>query len=427
MIDDIAGSRFWEWHNKHHPFAFDESLRQEALDVLIASVNAGEITSLDGIDSPMSRRIKAFHGCDEIDMNSNWICSSQAWTCPCCGRDKFQISRIGSQRQIVAKLVVHHDHMGDALQTAFYSEFEAAGTNTAQVEGRRLVERMGVAFAAYEEVLVCEDCNNADTKALKLVGKPIFFSFSPGQIRQFIHSRSHSSHEIDVDAAVRLWQAAKPAYELRMKLIHEVAHAAATDSHWYEPYAYTMKPIPILSNRPGDGTILEWVSLTSLCDALGPKPTMKARNLSRWRTVASKPGRDLPKNFLAILLSNDVRAPIWKSMADSWCCPICRRSKRETVYMKDGKIIFNPNPRPARSWPAAPMICGHCTAVLMSLKSEVSEAIGSTPQDSYSIATPEELAKIIVARPHSPHSIRSAEAAALVAAVTRRLLQHQPI
>lgn len=331
MNDDIFSSRFWRWHSEHHPFTFDESLRQEALEILTASISAGEVSSLDGIDSPMSRRIKVRHGRDEFEMNSNWICSSQAWRCPCCGRDKYQVSRIGTQGQILAKLVVHHDHMGEALKAAFHSEFEAAGTNTAQVDGRRLVERIGAAFAAYEEVLVCEDCNNADTRAIKLAGKPAFFSFSPGQIRQFIRSRNHSPHEVDVNAAIQLWHAAKPAYELRMRLIHEVAHAAATDSHWYEPYAYTMKPIPVLGNRPGDDAILKWASITSVCDALGPKPKAKARNLSRWRTIAPKPGRDLPKNFLAMLLSDDVRAHIWESVADGWHCPICRRSKRETV------------------------------------------------------------------------------------------------
>lgn len=426
MNDDLLLSQFWRWYRQHRPFGLDEreSLRQEALAILIASVNAGEFTGLDGVNSPLSKQIKAHHQCDDFEMNSNWICSSQSWICPCCNRSKFETSRIGKQGQILAKLVVHHDHMSEALKAAFHAEFEAAGTDTAQIDGRLLVERIGVAFAAYQEVLVCEDCNNADTEAKKLASTPAFFSFSIGQIRQFIHSGEHLPHTVDASMAREIWLDAKPAYDLRMKLIRAVARAATTDSHWYEPYAHTMKPIPILGERPWDDAILEWVSTDALCKALGPEPKAKARNLSRWRTVAQKPGRPLPKNFLAMLRSGGPRALIWDSLADTWHCPICHRSKQETVYVKEGKVVFHPNSNSSRSWPAAPTICGHCTSVLMSLKLEICAAIGTTLRDSYGIVTPQELAAIIVARPHSPHLIRYAEAANLVDALTQSLTEN---
>lgn len=421
MADELLESRFWRWYRTHHSFDQRDAWRQEALEIVTTSVNAGEMIDLDGVDSPLSKRIKAHHRRDEFEMNSNWICSSQAWNCPCCGRSKFQVSRLGRQSQILAKLVVHHDHMGEVLKAAFHAAFEAAGTDTAQIDGRLLVERIGVAFAAYEEVLVCEDCNNADTEAKKLAATPDFFSFSIGQIRRFIRSRDHAPHEIEANTARQIWNAAKPAYELRMKLIRTVAHAAATDSHWYEPYAHTMRPIPIFGARPGDGIIRDWVSTEELCKALGPKPKAKTRNLSRWRTVPRKCGRPLPNNFLAMLRSDESRARSWDSVSDDWHCPICRRSKQETVYVKDGSVIFSPNSNPSRYWATAPTICGHCTSTLMSLKLEISDAIGHTPNNSYSIVTPEELASIVVARPHSSHSIRSATAATLVATVIHRL------
>ena len=122
-----------------------------------------------------------------------------------------------------------------------------------------------------------------------------------------------------------------------------------------------------------------------------------------------------------MLNSDESRAHLWQSIADNWHCPICCRSKRETVYVKDSKIVFRSNSNPARYWKNAPTICGDCTSVLISLKWEAVDAAGIDPMDSYHIITPEELSSIIVARPHSSHSIRTAEAAALVATAIRRL------
>jgi len=78
---DFMESRFWQWCVSHRPLSLEEeqALGQKALKVLIASVKAGEIVSLDGIETPLSKRIAAQHGVDDFEMNSNWICSAQNW------------------------------------------------------------------------------------------------------------------------------------------------------------------------------------------------------------------------------------------------------------------------------------------------------------------------------------------------------------
>lgn len=429
MSEDFLffSSRFAYWCAGHEPVNHEQSeaLREEALGVLIESVNAGEISSLDGTETAMSIKIKDHHGLSNFEMNSHWIGSAQDWACPCCARSKFQIARVGKKNQILAKLVIHHDHMGEALKAAFHTAFEKAGTDVEQIDGQRLVERMGGAFAAYEEVLVCEDCNNADTEAKKQVVAPPFFSFSIGQIRALIRSGNHQPHQVDGSAANHIWQEAKPAYELRMTLIQAVAHAAATDSHWYEPYARDMKPIPVLGygNRFGDHVIQKWVSTQALYKALGQKTKQSTRNLSRWRTTSTKPGRSLPTNFLAMLCSEETSSNSWNAVPEEWSCPICKRSKQQIVYVADkGKVSFYLRSNLGRgSWAAAARICNQCTSTLMSLKLEISDLIGSTPRDSYGFISPDELANIIIPRPHSPHSIRAAEAAALVTVVVQRL------
>lgn len=426
--DTFLQSRFWHWHSGHasHDYEAERALRREALALIVEAVNAGEIVTLDGADSPLSRQIKAHHGRTAFEMNSHWISTSQNWSCPCCGRSKLQVSRVGRKGQILAKLVIHHDHMGEALEAAWNSSFAQAGTQVAQSEGRRLVERIGAAFAAYEEVLICEDCNNADTEAKKIVSSPKFFSFSIGQIQRFILSRSNQPHTVDATSAHAVWQEAEAAYQLRMKLIWAVARAAATDSHWYEPYQRGVDAIPTLGTRrgcAGDTAILEWASSDELCNALGRTQGTGKRNLSRWRTSRPARGAAPPSNFAAILQSSTGSAASWESVDEDWRCPICARPKVETVYVhKNHSINFCVHRNPGRgSWTKAAVICNHCQSTLMSLKLELSELIGFTPRDSFAFVTPKELASIIVARPNSAHEVRQESAAALVKKLAERL------
>lgn len=406
----------------------EQMLRDQALAHLLDGVRQGDIVILDGVDSPLSVRIKAHHKCDVMEMNSNWIGSTQDWKCPCCARSKFAISRLGKQGQILAKLVIHHDHMGDVLEAAFNAAFRAAGTSTPQTNGKRLVERIGTAFAAYEEVLVCEDCNNADSKAKKMVGTPTDFSFSPTLIRSFVRPQDHCPHEIDRAAAVDAWNAAKAAYELRMKIIGAVGRAAATDSHWYEPSA-DRHGVPVFgfgSSAPGrlhDRSIQEWISFDALQTALGPAKSAKSANLSRWRTSSEGRTGVLPSNFLAMLKSEPQTAKVWDGLDDSWRCPICRRSKTEVACPGDkGKIRFPISFNRARGkWSSANTICGHCSSTLISLKYEVVQLLRRPLADSYAFVSPAELAKVIDACPHGPNRIRSDAAAELVDLIVSRL------
>lgn len=431
--DTFLQSKFYLWYLKNQPIGYEEerALRDEALITLVESVNAGEITSLDGVGSPLSGRMKAHHRLESFEMNSNWMGSSQNWLCPCCARSKFQISRIGNKQQIVAKLVVHHDHMHDALEEEFHKAFASTGTSKEQVEGLRLVERMANAFAAYEEVLICEDCNNADARAKKGVSAPRHFSFSPGQIRQFIRSADHRAHEVDMSMAQVAWDEAKPAYDLRMEIIRSVAHAAATSRHWYEPYSRQSCAVPVFgygapsSKRFGDHMIQKWVIGEALFKALGPQTPVAKRDLSQWRTANAnrRAGKPPPPNFLAMLRSERTRAERWDSIVEDWHCPICRRSKHEATYVGDkGKIGFYLHTHPGRGqWKDIAAICNHCFSTLTSLKWEVEEKTGQTLPDSYTFVRPDELSEIIAARPHSVHCIRKLEAAQLVSRLVAKL------
>jgi rubredoxin len=404
-----------------------QELRKSALEQLLVSFRQGEITSLDGVESATAKAIYEIHGQRPFEMNSHWILSAQDWICPCCGRNKVAISRLGSKGQILGKLTIHHDHMGEAIEEEFCRAFVANGTENPQVEGKRLVGRIGQAFAAHEEVLICEDCNNADTTASRELGLPKHFSFPLGKIRRFILPVPHAPHRIDLDAAQRVWEEARPAYELRMRLISEVAVAAATNTHWYEPHERQAIPIPVYgyaNARLGFANITDWLNLEDLEKALGPKEKIHQPNRSRWRTEFAKPGRPLPSHYLAMLRSAHHMAESWDALSEDWRCPGCDRSKYEQVYLgAKGEIQFRaPGTSNAPRW-RRQRICNHCHSVVMSMKEEITQRTGTRPGDSFGYFSPGELKGIIRARPHSSHLIKPKEAAALVELAVERLAE----
>lgn len=159
--------------------------RDAAEELLIAAVADGTYTEIDGAQSPTTTKIRELLGLDrQLEMNSNWALTSQQWRCPCCNRDKSDISRVARTGRIVCKLVVHHDHMKEALKQSFQEEFIRANGHEPSQDGYDLVTRMGGAWAAHADVLVCEDCNNADAKGKRLVNAPRYFSFAPNLIRR---------------------------------------------------------------------------------------------------------------------------------------------------------------------------------------------------------------------------------------------------
>lgn len=428
-MTDILDSNYWKWYCEHRVRDYEEisKLRAEALSLLEASVKDGDITSLDGVESPLSRSIEAHFGTPNFEMNSLWIGADQKWTCPCCDRTKYEITRLGRGGQILAKLVVHHDHMGDAMQEAFHKEFAKAGTEVAQVDGFKLVERMGSAFAAFTNTLVCEDCNHADVLATKHINSPPYFSFSVGQIKQFIRPSAHMTHQVTYAIVDQIWVKAKAAYLLRMNLIQKVAEASATDTHWYEPTHPMIDPIPAFGlsrRRSGDSAIKEWVSPEDLFRTLGSRSSVAVRDYSKWRKGKPKAAKPLPVNFLAMLRSEPTFARRWDELSDNWKCPICERSRAEVVYVADkGKITLGLHShRAVGAWRNAPLFCVNCMTVLLGLKHEVGELSGIELKSSYDFVSPQEITKVIISKPHTSHEVNASAAEELLQQILGRQL-----
>lgn len=378
-----------------------------ALKLAIQCINDGTLSSVDGIGSPLSRKIKDHHGCEIFEMNSNWVETSQLWKCPCCDRGKFEISRMGNKGQILAKLVVHHDHIEEALKAAFNKVFVESGTDGPTNTGLALVERMAPAFSSYAHILICEDCNNADTAAKKHLtnsGFDVRFqSFSIRQIRQFIHVVNNVSHSISKLSVLSLWAVVEPEYKARMKLIYQVAKAAVTQDYWYEKYPLGVVAIPTLSNGYGRYSGLELISAEALSHEMAKNNIVHTANWSRWRTESKKLGLVPPDNYLAMILSLPGCAKMWGELEDAWKCPICQRSKFEIVRFESNKVSFGTH-KPTWSsplWRGVKIICAGCCSVVNGMKSELRKGFEVDLGATFNCITPDELRSIITARPHS--------------------------
>lgn len=422
-------SDFWAWYceQSRNDMAHETELREAALELIVDAVKSGTLTCLDSVESPLTRKIQAHHGVDEFETNDNWLGCDQDWKCPGCQRDKFHISRIGKQGQILAKLVIHHDHMGDLLEETFHSTFVDLGAEEAQIAGKRLIERIAKAFAAHDPVLVCEDCNTADIEAKKVVSAPKYFSFTLSQIREFVSPEAHRSHRINQEAVSAIWKKAQPIFELRSNLINQVAQAAVIGGHWYEPFTWNHDPVPTINEARFDRqlhALRRWAYPNLLLSKLGHQTKKDNRDYSKWRTLNKKPSVPVPSNYQAMLLSNAGSANSWESTPDDWCCPICKRKKNEIPYVGDkSNILFSVATASNRGlWAKAPKYCGNCKTVLLGLKDEVQNLIGRKLTSSYEFVSQEELAQIITPRANcAPHVVIKDEAKQLLNRCVTRL------
>lgn len=394
--------------------------REIALKLAIEGIADGSIVSLDGVQSPLSKKIQAHHEIDLFEMNGNWIETAQYWTCPCCSRGKFAISRVGSKGQILAKLVEHHDHMSDALKAAFRKVFIVSGTVKPTSTGLALIERMAPAFSAYPSVLICEDCNNADAAAKKIISntgrKVDWHSFSIGQISQFIIVRHHAPHIIDETKVLEIWSLARPAYVARMNLVYEVAKAAVLHDYWFERYLGETVPVPTLSNGHGRHNGLELVDSEALVREITKSTVKHNSNYSRWRTEQQVAGDKPPPNFLAFIESLPGCARMWAALSENWKCPVCERSRYEVVSYNKGKIGFHTHAptRYSQAWKSIGQICIACFNVVTAMKRELHTGCGIDVSFTFDCITPDELRNIIHPRPHSPHLVDAQMAKTLI-------------
>jgi hypothetical protein len=140
---------------------------------------------------PTVEEFESYHGAHTPVL---WAQAGAKWTCPGCGRSKFELSRwtrrtphslspAGSKPFMgwTAALHRHHDH-----GTHFWDP--DAGP------------------PRFPITVICGQCNRADGAMKRALGLPREFSFSPDEIRRFVHATPHGPHRVDPAVAAAIYE-----------------------------------------------------------------------------------------------------------------------------------------------------------------------------------------------------------------------------
>lgn len=362
----------------------------------------------DGVDSPATRELMTRFDATGVDMTKWWAWTSPNWECPACGRTKSQIVRLNANGHLMCRLVEHHDHMKDLLEGEFEAQCKQQSSIGADERSKRFAERSAQMISAYDNTIICDDCNGADPKAKKMVGAHPSFSYSPFEIRRFVLVKNNEPHEIDASVAKQIWEENKRTFELRLKIVKRVAEIAATDEHWYQEI-----PVP---NRAGTvkkvakNIDANYGSLGVIYELTGSGKRNLDVDASKWRTE--------PKEFnVSIPTAKDIEYALkmglsrqWDRVSDDWACPVCQRPKARTLRKSNkGKWTL----RISRQWDIGAAdgvhLCGDCSDAAKDIGIEACRIVGIEDEQNYArFISFEELSQVIIPLNHRRHGIKNA-------------------
>ena len=220
---------------------YEESL-EAARASIINAIISGELTSIDGIMSTVSVALTVRLGSTKFDMNSWWVGTPQNYICPACGREKINLARLNTKQEIMCHLVEHHDHMKDVLKRRFQEISVKRAVVVADEQAEKFAKRSATMISAYENTLICVDCNNADAMAKKASDAHRDYSFSPQELSKIVKSVPNKSHEIDINIAKAIWAERQGTFNLRMKIAGRIAEIAANNEHWFQSGNFNCNP-----------------------------------------------------------------------------------------------------------------------------------------------------------------------------------------
>jgi rubredoxin len=391
---------------------------------LLRSVESG-YSVLDGVMSPLTRTLVKDLRCTGVDMDTLWAYTSPFWKCPACQRPKSEIARPNKNGDLMCRLVEHHDHMKDLLVRKFQSISASMQRVLADEAAEEFAKRSAPMVSAYDNTVICNDCNNADAAAKKLVGAHSSFSFSPLEILDFVITAPNAEHRIDQDVATRIWEENRSTFDLRMKIVERIAEIAAKNEHWYQRMPVQVHPAYV--KKMAEGIARNWKAPFALRVLCGPLRQQPKKGLSDWRRKAGQDRSRVPTSGEIEHVAKVTSRKKWDLVPDDWCCPACNRSKRQ---------IVRPTKQSAWAFPIAQKLyrdlsnkrgcstqvaCDDCgNAAIAIVKEAVS--IADVEVEAYTRQVGiHELAGIVCPRPHGSHRFDNDAADALVKEIVARL------
>lgn len=280
--------------------------------------------------------------------------------------------------------------------------------------------------AAYDNTIICGDCNNADVLAKKAAGSPRDFSFSPQELLRIVRPVANQSHDIAPSVAQAIWAEQQATFTLRMKIVDKIAEIAADNENWFQQGRFESDPEVI--ERKAASFVVRNQAWDIWRVLGGSKPKAEPRPASRWREVRHA-GPKMAPTPSEIQHAGQVGSPrFWLITDDTWCCPGCRRSRQQIVRLnKDGEWTMPFSSRkffsPAERWKTEELLtCGDCAETAQFIGKETSERFQVRGPGGYTaMVTIDEVARCVVPQPHTRHGIDGQEVEAVIEEIVERL------
>lgn len=395
----------------------------ESKEELESYLKKGNLLGLDCDYSGTAMSLIESFDAKGVDANKWWVMTPVDWVCPSCKRTKPNIVRKNKHGYLIALLHEHHDHMRDLVKKRFEELSSSRDIVVADKLSEKFALRTSYAISAYDNTIICSDCNEADKNAKRIVGTHRDFSYSPNEIGQFIISRSNKEHEINSDIATKIWNEGSELFQTRMNVLNMLAELAASNSHWYQPSEVTAVQTERRARYSLERYGLRKIHydpeklLYSTENFKGPS--------SSWRKKENPLIVDRPTNSqLQHLIQT--RGNFWKKVEDSWRCPCCKRSKNECIRpskknpwvfeIKGMHLFSNDDER----WLASETICNDCANVASSIGREV--LAGEEIHWTSSLISILELRQVVIPRPYSQHKINNNEVEKILPILKQRFL-----
>ena len=384
----------------------------ESKEDLIKFLQEDELIGLDSEHSIIYKDLIEKFSAKGVDFNRWWVFTPTDWVCPSCSRKKAEILRLNKHGYLTGHLHEHHDHMGDCLHKEFTKVSESKDIVVADLMSQRFVARTAFSLSAYDNTVICSDCNIADAKAKKIVNCPKEFSFSPSEIKKFVIPINNQENEVNVDVAMQIWNECKSTFYLRMKLVKYFAELAASNSHWYQPSPKTARQL-----RSHAEHLMRYYGLNEINRSEPESLLYESNKFSgakdSWRKNKSFKYCSPPTaSELQHLINLDTG--YWKRVPDSWSCPICKRNKfqcvrksnkgRWTFKLSTAKKFYN---TADENYVQNLLVCNDCNITSTHIVTEIKNAINDESISFSAIIFPHELSNAIEPIPNSKHGVKN--------------------
>ena len=86
----------------------------------------------------------------------------------------------------------------------------------------RHLNRIESFIVGFENTVICEDCNNAEAAAKKIVHAHRYFSFAPFEVREFVEPVDCVVHKIDIVTLAKTYALVEQDFLLRLRVATEL-------------------------------------------------------------------------------------------------------------------------------------------------------------------------------------------------------------